>query len=644
MLNWLRRTLTSSPGALPNASATQAVAADRSAARKKQGDQYFSDGRLDEAAQNYRQAIAINPNFAEAFNNLGNVLRKQGLFEDAEHNLKQAILKKPELANAYYNLGSIFYDQGRLSEAEENFNKALALKSDLPEAHVYLGNLIAKEGRLHDALTNYDQALAIQPDQFDALFNRANVLSKLKLHEEALAGYNQALAIQPGHVNALSNRGNAQFELKRYADALVSYNQALAIQPDHVATLSNLGNTLFKLNRHEEALAALNTAIATQPEHVPALINRGNALSELKRHEEALACYEQALAIQPGHLDALSNRGCALNELKRHKEALACYEQALAIQPDHPNAHYNEGLCRLLTGDLQAGWQKFEWRWHTEQLKESKRQFPQSLWLGKQPLLGKSILLHSEQGLGDTIQFVRYAKPLAELGATILLEVQPPLKSLLKNLDGISKLISQGEPLPPFDFHCPLLSLPLALQTNIQTIPADVPYLDSSPEKFEYWQARFKDIRHPRVGIVWSGNPRHNNDRHRSISLQKIISLATSDISLISLQKEIRHNDQAILNTHKKILHLGEELKDFSDTAALIDNLDLVISIDTSVAHLAGAMGKPVWVMLPFTPDWRWLLEREDSPWYPTARLFRQPTVGDWDSVLQQIALEISRL
>ena len=471
--------------------------------------------------------------------------------------------------------------------------------------------------------------------------SRGLVLCELERYEEALTSCDKALAIKPDYAEALGNRGLALQELKRYNEALATYDKALAIRADFAQVLTNRGVTLKELGRFDEALASYDRALAINPDSAEALSNRGSALRELKRYDEALADYAETLAIKPDYAEALSNRANALQELHRYDEALANYDKALAIKPDFASAQFNQSLCRLLVGDFENGWRQHEWRWKSKDFFSPKRDFPQPIWLGKEDIGGKTILLHAEQGLGDTIQFARYTQAVAQKGARVILEVDSPLRSLMSDLSGVHQVLSRGEPLPKFDFHCPLLSLPLAFNTRLQTIPAHIPYLRAPERAVEKWEGRLGRTNLPRVGLVWSGRAAHRNDRNRSIALSRLATLASPDVTLISLQNEVRAKDAEVLSANKQIAHFGPELRDFSDTAALVSLLDLVISVDTSVAHLAGALGKPVWILLPFAPDWRWLVAREDSPWYPTARLFRQPRMDDWDSVIDRVARDL---
>ena len=464
-------------------------------------------------------------------------------------------------------------------------------------------------------------------------------LHALKRFDEALASFDRALALRPDNAEALGSRGFTLHALRRFDEALASYDGALALRPNNAELHSNRSVTLFELKRFAEALASGDRAVALRPDYPEAHANRGNALSVLKRFDEALADYDRALALRPDYAEAHTNRGVTVHMLKRFDEALQCYERALAVRPDFAEAHYNEGLSRLLTGDFDRGWRKHEWWREIAQFKHAERNFAQPRWTGSQEIAGKTILLHAEQGFGDTIQFCRYAPRVAALGARVILEVQEALRDLIRrSLDGAVQVVAKGDTVPPFDMHCPLLSLPLVFGTGLATIPGETPYLHASAQAVANWSARLPPKTRPRIGLAWSGRPEHNNDQNRSIDLASFLSpLQGIDATLVSLQREVRAADAIVLQERSDVIHFGEELKDFSDTAALAANMDLVIAVDTSVAHLAGALAKPVWIVLPFVPDWRWLLDRDDSPWYPTARLFRQDGSRQWDGAFARL-------
>jgi hypothetical protein len=422
--------------------------------------------------------------------------------------------------------------------------------------------------------------------------------------------------------------------LRRYDEALAALDRALALQPDNADAHSNRGIVLSDIKRHDEAIASFDRALQLAPDHVEALSNKAAVLLALKRHDEALACCHRALALAPDHVGALCNHGTILNATMRQDEARAIYEHALTLAPDAPKLHGNLATVCLLTGDFARGFAEYEWRWKKDTLARTLRPFPQPLWQGED-IAGKTILLHSEQGFGDTLQFCRYAPLVAARSARVILEVEPPLAALMRTLSGPSQVIAKGSPLPPFDVHCPLMSLPLACGTVLDTVPAETPYLKASAPSG--WRDRLTGLRRPAIGLVWSGNPRHERDNDRSMSLAALLPLLDADATFVSLQKEPRPGDAALLAERSDILRFGEKTGDFADTAALIGELDLVITVDTSVAHLAAALGKPVWIMVQYLPDWRWLLAREDSPWYPTARLFRQDATHRWDGVIARV-------
>jgi len=516
---------------------------------------------------------------------------------------------------------------------EKNPQNALASESDA-----------RLELKRHEAaLASCDQAIALKPDDAEAYKNRGNALLALKQHDAAIQSYDRAILLRPDYADAHFNRGNVLNLIEQHEAAIQSFDRAIALNPGDAEAYNNRGIALQVLKRHDAAIQSFERAIALNPGYADAFNNCGNVLKEIKRYDEALACYDKALAIKPDFAEVLSNRGSVLHELKRYDEALASYDQALAIKPDYAEAHWNESVCRLLIGDFKRGWEKHEWRWKIDALNIARRNFSQPLWLGNEGIAGKTILLHAEQGFGDTIQFARYAQAVAEKGARVILEVQPTLRPLLSDISGPYQVLSQGEPLPGFDFHCPLLSLPLAFNTRLESIPCSIPYLSARAPAVKKWKEKLgqNDAHGPRVGFVWSGNPAHKNDHNRSIALSRLVALGDLGVMPVSLQNAVRPEDERVLAANKHILHFGSELKDFSDTAALVSLMDLVISVDTSVAHLAGALGKPVWILLPFAPDWRWLVDREDSPWYPSARLFRQPTIGDWDSVIDAVRQQL---
>jgi tetratricopeptide (TPR) repeat protein len=421
--------------------------------------------------------------------------------------------------------------------------------------------------------------------------------------------------------------------LKRFDDALASFDRATALRPDFAEAYSNRGVALKDMGRFEEAMASCDKAIALSPDHPEAHNNRGVVLVDMMQFENALVEYDTAIALKPTFAEAHSNRAVALRGVKRFAEAVASCDTAIALSPEYTEAHYNMGTLLLALGDLERGWQEYDWRRKSGSSHGDDR-YPQPVWLGKEPIAGKTLFVRWEQGLGDTLQFCRYARIVHALGAKVILSVQDPLLPLLKQLEPEVEIIGADEVPAAFDYHCALMSLPLALGTTLGTIPATPWYLRADETQRWRWAARLGPKTVPRIGLAWSGNKDYADDRNRSIDLAAFSRVLSDGAAWISLQKEIRETDVPLLRDPPGIAFHGDALADFADTAALVDLMDLVITVDTSIAHLAGAMGKSVWIMLPFNADWRWLIDRSDTPWYPSARLFRQPAPGDWRPVL----------
>jgi hypothetical protein len=534
------------------------------------------------------------------------------------------------------------YRQGRLAEAEKVCARVLRARADWFDALHLLGVLKLQAGKAGAACGHLEQALKLNPGSAPAMSNLGMALAALNRDAEALAMLDQALALAPAQLEANVNRGNVLMKLGRAADALLAFDQALAIAPRFPGALAGRGNALAALGRHDEALAQYDAALAGAPAHPELLVNRGSVLLALGRAAEAAAAYDAALVLRPDYLKALIGRGAARQAQNLQREALADFEAALARDKTNADARHNAALARLTLGDYRRGFADYEARWLRSGMPARRRSLGKPLWLGEYALARKRILLTAEQGLGDCIQFVRYAPMLARAGATVLLESPPELTSLLARVEGVAEVVARGEALPAFDVHCPLGSLPLALRTEVASIPASVPYLKPSEERIAKWRARIAHLPSPRVAIAWSGSAGHANDRNRSIALTQLASLLAAASGFVSIQRELRPADAETLARSPTLTHVGDALADFDDTAAVVALADLVIAVDTSVVHLAGALGRPVWVLLPFGPDWRWMLERSDSPWYPGVRLFRQPAAGDWASVIARVAAELT--
>ncbi len=564
-------------------------------------------------------------------------LHQRGLLDQAEAIYRD--IRKCAAANfdATHLLGVILLQRCQFIEAEQLIAEALRINPSEPGALNNRGNALRGLGRHEEALASFDKAITLKPDYAEAFYNRGVALQDLGRFEEALASYERAIALRPHYIEALNNRGSIFRCLKRLDEALASYDSAIALKPDYVDALTNRGAILQELKRHDEALTSYEKALALKPNHVEALSNRGVTLHALTRYDEALASYEKVIALKPDHVGALSNRGNTLRQLMRHDQALASYERAIACKPDFADARFNRSLLLLLKGDYADGWGDYEWRLRGGATGLTTRNFECPQWQGED-LAGKTILLYPEQGYGDTIQFCRYVALVAECGARVILEVQPPLCEVARTLDGVAQVVSTGDALPDFDVHCSLLSLPLVLGTRLESIPSPKSYLRAPTHALEHWRARLGPRTRPRIGISWAGNAQFKDDATRSIGLLPTLPmLANKDVEFFSLQKDLRTGDAEILRDNPSIIQLGHEIGTFADTAAIVNLMDIVISSDTSVVHLAGSLGQPVWVLLQFDPDWRWLLGREDSPWYPTARLFRQYETRTWDDVILRV-------
>jgi tetratricopeptide (TPR) repeat protein len=511
-----------------------------------------------------------------------------------------------------------------------------------------LGTALEQQGLHEEALQAFDQAVQIKPHDAESWTRLASVLVLLQRPDHAILSYEHALKLDPRYWCAAYNCAILLLQSKRFEEALVKLDLCDELQPDHATTLNGRGLALHNLNRFEEALSDNRQAQALDPTNADICNNIGAALHKLSRREEALEWFDRALDLRPNFVGALDNKASTLSEIQRFDEAIMVDRHVKRIDPENAETDWNMGLIQLLRGDFATGWRGREARWKIPSLPGTAGypKFPQPIWLGEENIEGKTILVCADEGLGDTIQFVRYAPMLTALGARVILLPQQSLYPLLSGLPGVSQCLPNlDEALPAFDVHCPIMSLPLAFRTTLETIPAPTSYLPTPAEdRRQVWEDRLGRHGRLRVGLVWSGNPKHNNDHNRSIPLRTFSSILDADATFVSLQKDTRSVDTEILLERTDIVELTAHLTDFMETAALISCLDLVITVDTSVAHLAGALGCPTWILLPHTPDWRWLLDRDDSPWYPTVRLFRQSRTRDYGEVLDRVRVELLSL
>ena len=626
-------------------------------------------GRLDEAEAVCHQVLANNPQHPAALQMLGILASNRGHLEAAIGYVRRAIAAKPGVAASHVNLSLLYLRNGDFAAAADEARAALAIDVNHPLAHNNLGLALQASGSPKEAAEHFHRAARLRPDFLPALRNLAGALQQLGEEQAAQAVLDRALAIEPQNIRTVRVRADLLLKQEKFEEAIAPLQELARLDPEDWRAHDRLGAALLRLKRAAEAVPVLEKAVELAPYAAGALNNLGHAYGLVDRLPEAIDRLRQSLRIKPDSVDALNNLAYAcnaqgltdealdslrkalqidpnsieawLNIAESHTarlelpEASDALEQALKIDPDNSEAHWARALLLLMRGDWQRGWGEYEWRW--KKFPQSQRHFSQPRWDGSD-IAGKKILLHYEQGYGDTVQFVRFASVLPDRGATVFLLCQPELVPLLQHARGVTQAASDVKKLPSFDFHCPLMSLPLALNLKSpMELPATVPYLSVPDEARQRWRELLPQDDHVKIGIVWAGSRHYAHDRRRSINPQALQPLAQiKGVHWINLQKTREQNDQ---NPNPlPMLDFTDRLTDFAETAALIANLHLVISVDTSVAHLAGALGKKVWTLLPFRPDFRWLLERDDTPWYATMRLFRQERAGEWASVINRVA------
>jgi tetratricopeptide (TPR) repeat protein len=595
------------------------------------------DGRLTEASLIYDAILSENPQNFDALHLSGVLKHQQGDGVEGLRRVAAALRSKPGTADVLMSHGVILDALKRHDEALLSFDSLLARSTNDPVLHYNRGNALKALGRHDEALTSFGRALELAPDLAVAHHNMGSAYAEIDRNGEALTCYDRALEL------ALTRAGigSTVSAALSNSDGFKALDRAFAADPDTVSVLSNRGKILLRLKRFEEAIASFNRTLAINQLQPDALCFRGDAFAELGLYDAAFADYERALQLAPNSPDAHLKRGNAFVALNLMDRALQSYLAVQRIQPENADAHFNEALTRLCLGNFREGWRKYECRWDRKEFANERPTYPRPIWQGEKNIEGKTILLVTEQGFGDAIQFVRYAPMVAALGARVLLGVRSPLAALMKGVPGIAGVFAGGETLPHFDLYCPLLSLPLAFGTELASIPSAVPYIRAPIDRVAAWRSRMPDNGRLRVGVCWSGTGAHLNNRRRSISLDSFAPvLSVAGINFVSLQKDVSETEAALLHAHG-VHQLGQDFADFADTVAVVAMLDLVISVDTSVAHLAGAMAKATAVLLPFSPDFRWLLDRTDSPWYPTMRLFRQKTIGDWNGPVEQLRQEL---
>jgi tetratricopeptide (TPR) repeat protein len=595
-------------------------------------------GRDEEALAAYSKALELQADFGDVLFNLGNLLRQLGRHEDALASYDRALELAPTDATLLNNRGVSLFLLERYQEALDSYARAIALQPDYANAFTNRGNALQELGLHEEAVESHEHALALAPDNVRARTNLGNALQEMGRHEEAVGQYNAALALDSRYVEAFNSRAAALSELKNYEDALVDCDRALALRADYPEALGNRGHALAGLGRYEDALRSHEKAFELEPACVQAL-NVAAALQDLQRHEDALEYHERALILKPNYVEALNNRGNTLQALNRHTAAVRSYQRAIELRPGDAEAHWNEGLARLALGDYKGGWPKYEWRWRNTRLDVTQPPLDVPTWTGEESLDGKSILIFQEQGYGDAIQFVRFASMVAQRASRTVVACDDTLLEIFSSVPGVDATTAGPLSGSEADYQISLMSLPLALGITLRNLPS-ASYLEVDATKTETWQQRFASLAgKSKVGLVWSGNPLFSAAAQKRCPvgvLQEL--LLVPDIAWVSLQKDSNDDDLMRLQASTpNLLDCGDELEDFAATAAAITALDLVITVDTAVAHLAGALAKPVWVLLPYAADWRWLVDREDSPWYPSARLFRQQAAGNWKELIQRV-------
>jgi tetratricopeptide (TPR) repeat protein len=619
----------------------------------EQGLAEHQAGRIGAARKAYEAALARAPGFFDALHMLGVARVQSGEVEQGAALIEQALKLQPRNAAAHVNLAMALAALGRQAASLEAADRALALDPASVEAHVNRGNALLAMGRYAEALGAYDAVLARRPADPQAHYNRANALGGLGRLEEAVAGYDAAISLRPGYLEALCNRAAALLRLGRLDEALSSCDAAIAAHPRSAEAHSNRAGVLSDLKRPGDALAAADIALSLKADYADAHSNRAGALNDLNRPHDALAAADRALLLRSDHAEAHVNRGVALYALRRLPEAIAALDRAIALSPTSAEARLNRGVAHLLAGDLAAGFADYAWRWKLGGAARSKPRADVRDWEGE-ALDGKQVLVFGEQGYGDCLQFVRYVPCLKNVAAGVTLLAEPALLRLfrasLPGVDVTDRLPEGDELRGGYDVQVAMLCLPRVFATTLETIPAETPYLTFDPAAAARWAARLAALPEgPKVGLCWAGDARRHNpvlaamDARRSLKLRQLAPLvAAPEARFVSLQVGEAAAEAREPPPGLSLVDWASDLGDFADTAALIAGLDLVITVDTAVAHLAGALGRPVWILSRHDGCWRWLEGRDDSPWYPTARLFRQASPGDWDDVIARLAAALA--
>jgi tetratricopeptide (TPR) repeat protein len=601
-------------------------------------------GKWAEALRSFLGVVARDPSNPQALFRAGIALAHEKRMDQSCELLRRSLDADPSFADAAKALGGVLLSLGRHREASQALERACELDPDSPAARCDLGTAYAAQGHFDRAISSYTKAVVLKPDFAEAHNKLGNLQRHQGLIEKAILSYKRAVRADPRHSQAWYNLGATLQMDKKFPRALEAYKQSLAIDPRNASAENNMGLILKAEGQTNGAIDAFLRAIALKPDYALAMINLGATLQVANRPQDAITTLEASITLNPSDPQAHSNLGNAFVALNRPAEGLAAYEAALALDPTSVDIRYNIALSHLVLGNMDQGWTGYDLRLESE-AHRTKHAYGAPRWHRGVSLEGKTLLVYAEQGLGDTLQFIRYIPLLQGMGAAVVVKVQAALKALLTGQFGTAVVVSADDPLPAHDLQCPLMSLPGELGTRIATIPSQIPYLTASAAKVQVWRKVFAHAPGPKIGLVWSGNPKHQFDHNRSVPVEMFAEMTKSiSAHFFAIQKEMRPADIARLPEFPWINDLSSKIQSFEDTAAIVAALDLVITVDTSVAHLAGALGIRTWVLLGFAPDWRWLLGRDDSPWYPASRLFRQTALGDWASVSGAVRRELGVL
>jgi len=613
-----------------------------------QGNILKEQGRLEDAIQCYQEGLTLFPGNVELWFNMGSTLLELSRLTEAVAALQQAIALQPDSAGVYMNLGNAFKEQGRCEDAVQCFQKGLAICPGSAELWFNLGVTLISWPRLSEAAEALQHVIALKPDFINAYIFLGSVLKEQGLSKNAVQCYQKGVAICPGDAQLWFNLGTTLLELRKLPEAVEVLQQAIALQPDFAAAYNNLGSALKEQGLTENAVQCFQQGAASCPGNARLWFNLGTVLFELQRLSEAVEALRQAVALKPDFAGAYNNLGYALQSRGKVEDAIAAFDCAIALNPTNPGVYNNRAQAVLLSGNLARGFAEYEWRIKLNELCHFYEWFDDKpRWCGEN-FAGKRLLVYDEQGCGDAIQFSRYLPLVKARGGIVQFSTKQPLLRLFANFPGIDELVGHTEAAiarTESDLTVPLMSLPHIFGTTLPTIPADIPYLTADRRSIELWRSKMNCVGTDlRVGLVWAGNPANVSGQIRTCGLQVMSPLACiSGVTFYSLQKGEAAREAQTPSSGLRLIDLTDDIADFADTAALIMNLDLVVSVDTAVAHLAGALGKPVWTLLPAANEWRWLLARNDTPWYPTMRLFRQSAPGNWSGVMTAVVQELRK-